>query len=869
MDEAKWKIVEDVFSRAIDLPVETRRSAVEEMCAGDESIVHDVLELLEEDARDHPLLDSNVDRAAEALLDLGQLPSLVRQQIGPYRLLKLLGEGGMGVVYLAERTDIGGHVAIKLLRDAWFSPMRRERFRVEQRTLAQLNHPSIARIYDANTLEDGTPWFVMEYADGLPLTEHWKRYEGTIREGLQLFRKVCAAVQYAHDHAIIHRDLKPSNILVTADGEVKLLDFGIAKRLNSEEAESKRTVTGLRLMTPAYAAPEQLAGDVVGVFTDVYALGTLLFELLTEALPARNEPSRQRPSQLIRRDKPQRLKELTKSEWADLDVLALKALEPDAELRYRSVDTLMRDLDALEAGRPLEAQPVQFTYLLGKFMRRNLRAIVATSTMALLLAATVVFYTVRLAHARDAALREAARRQRIEEFTESLFYGGDRSAGPAVDLRATELLDRGRQEAASLSADPEMQADMEQTLGNIYRQLGKLDLAEPLLVSAIDEQRKKAGSSSAKTAESLLALSLLRRDEGKLDDAESLARQGMGIDRRTLPPDDAETAQAMLDLGSILEVRGKYDEAKQMLEAANRVRFQGSEQTTEKAEILTELANVAFYQGHYDASEALNNRALAIDRQVLGEQNPAIAEIYNNLGAIEMNHGNYSASESDYRRALAITEAWYGTNHPETAANLTALAQPLTMEKRLPEAQDLLQKALSIQKLVNGPVSSTVATTLNQLGLLEFRREQYESAKAYFTQAMEIWEKVFGDQHQFIAIAYSNLGSVCMGEKNYACAEKNYREAVRRFDLASPDALNDAVGHLKLGTALLKEDRFADALPNTLAAYNYLTKHMNPSDSYLANARRDLAAIYDGLHDPQQAARYRSELSAQQVASAP
>jgi serine/threonine-protein kinase len=322
----------------------------------------------------------------------------------------------------------------------------------------------------------------------------------------------------------------------------------------------------------------------------------------------------------------------------------------------------------------------------------------------------------------------------------------------------------------------------------------------------------------------------------------------------------------MLTLGSILEVRGKYDEAKQVLEAANNLPFPNSQETTEKSDILTELANVEFYEGHYDRSEVLNNQALAIDRRMLGEQNPAIAQIYNNLGAIEMNHGNYPSSEAFYRRALAITEAWYGTNHPETAANLTALAQPLTMEKRLAEAQALLERALTIQKLVNGPVSSTVATTLNQLGLLEYRRDQFESAKTYFTQAMEIWEKVFGDQHQFIAIAYSNLGSVCLGEKNYACAEKNYREAVRRFDLASPDALNDAIGHQKLGRTLIKEGRFADAQPHALAAYNYLVKHMNPADTYLANARKDLASIYDGLRDSEKAAHYRSELTTQQAA---
>ena len=213
-----------------------------------------VIEMLEEDRRANPLLDSSLDETARAVLDFGPLPSLVQREIGPYRLLRFLGEGGMGLVYLAERTDIGGQVAIKLLCDAWLSPMRRQRFRIEQLTLAQLNHPGIARIYDSNTLEDGTPWFVMEYAGGLPLTDYWNQYGADLRGCLRLMRRVCEAVQYAHGHAIIHRDLKPSNILVSETGDVKLLDFGIAKQLTSEESDEHRTVTGLRMMTLAYAA---------------------------------------------------------------------------------------------------------------------------------------------------------------------------------------------------------------------------------------------------------------------------------------------------------------------------------------------------------------------------------------------------------------------------------------------------------------------------------------------------------------------------------------------------------------------------------------------------------------------------------------
>lgn len=432
MDESRWQQIQQIFEHAVALPRELQPAAVAELCPGDEALQRDVLQMLEEDARANPLLDAGIDQTARAVLEFGSLPSLVEKQIGPYRLLRLLGEGGMGVVYLAERTDIGGQVAIKLLRDAWFSPMRRERFRMEQQTLAQLNHPAIARIYDANTLEDGTPWFVMEYADGVPLNEYWAKHAGSVRDCIRLIRRVAEAVQYAHGHAIIHRDLKPSNILVSDSGEVKLLDFGIAKQLNAEDTHQNRTVTGLRMMTLAYAAPEQLAGDPVAVHTDVYALGVMLYELITGIAPrldrAMGAHEIERPSLVIRRLRPQLRSEFSRSEWADLDALALKALEPNPGRRYRTADAFLRDLDALLEGRPFEAQPPNLRYTAGKFMRRNRRALLGVAAALALIAATIAVYTVRLERARNAALREAARTRAIQQFTESLFDGGDSSA---------------------------------------------------------------------------------------------------------------------------------------------------------------------------------------------------------------------------------------------------------------------------------------------------------------------------------------------------------------------------------------------------------------------------------------------------------
>src|SRR5215469_8523686 len=282
MDSARWHRIQNIFHGAAELPDLERAAFVRATCGRDDELAAEVIAMLEQDSTGNGVLDRTLAQTARASL---ADPTPVAKEFGPYGIIRVLGEGGMGVVYLAERTDLQTQVAIKVLRDAWLSPARRERFASEQRTLAQLNHPFIARLYDAAVLPDGTPYFVMEYIDGLPVTEYCRANNSAIKERLQLFRSTCEAVQHAHSHAVIHRDLKPSNILVKDDGSVSLLDFGIAKQIESLELQVDQTMTGLRLMTPAYASPEQVCGDRIGISTDVYSLGVILYELLVGELP--------------------------------------------------------------------------------------------------------------------------------------------------------------------------------------------------------------------------------------------------------------------------------------------------------------------------------------------------------------------------------------------------------------------------------------------------------------------------------------------------------------------------------------------------------------------------------------------------------
>jgi serine/threonine-protein kinase len=684
---------------------------------------------------------------------------------------------------------------------------------------------------------------------------------------------------------VIHRDLKPSNILVKNDGTIRLLDFGIAKQIESLDLQVEQTMTGLRLMTPAYAAPEQVRGERVGIRTDVYSLGVILYELLTGELPfdlsnltpaeaasiiAEHEPAR--PSVAVRR-KPlsdTNASSLSKTAWADLDVLCLTAMHKDPQRRYASAEALIRDINHYLNGEPLEARPDTLQYRAAKFVRRNSSAVATAAFVFAIIIGMASFFTVRLAKARDAAMAEAARTQRIQEFMTNLFQGGDQAAGPSDSLRVVTIVDRGVQQAKSLNRDPKVQADLYQNLGKIYDKLGKFDQADTLLRSALEEHKTLFGPDSPEVAESLVALALLRADQGHLEEAEQLSRQALEMDRRHLREDHPAVAKALLAYGRVVGERGAYGSAIPALNEAVRIESAAGVAPTDYAAALSALAAAQYSAGHYDVSNTLYRRLLDIHRKLYGDRHPLVAEDIENLGSIQQDLGYYSEAEKLNRQALDIDKSYYGMDNPTTALDMTTLGRSLCYEKKYDESDAVLHQALAIQERVLGPKHSSVADTLNELGNVAEMRDQLDDAEKYYLRVVDIYRTIYGDHHYYVAVAISNIGAVNMDRKDYPRAEEIFRDVIRRFTEAlGPDNVNTGIARLRLGRTLLREGRAKDAQPETLAGYGILIKQTSQSTSFIHSARKDLAAEYEALKQPEEAARYRAELAQMAANSAP
>jgi serine/threonine protein kinase/tetratricopeptide (TPR) repeat protein len=876
VDSTRWSQVQEIFLKAVELSESKRSAFLRSACGDDAGLSREVGSMLAADSRKTSLLDRGLPDLAYEMVGNAK-DSISSQEFGPYRLIKVLGEGGMGVVWLAERADAGNRVAIKFLPHATLTPARRERFSNEIRTHARLEHPYIARLYDAGTLADGTPWFVMEYVDGEPIDVYCSNRCLPLAERLRLFLSVCEAVQFAHTRAILHRDLKPSNILVAQDGKPRLLDFGIAKHLELDDQIDQATTPSLRFLSWDYAAPEWARDGVQGLYTDVYSLGVILYQLLTGRLPfdrskiphgqfaayiAANDP--ERPSVVAAREAAgsplQPAFKLSSSSWSDLDLLCLKAMHRDPRERYASVESLIRDIDHYLNDEPLEAQPVMLLYRTGKFIRRNRQAVIATSAMLLLTVSLVAFFIWRLASERNIALAQAARVQHIQNFMTDLLQGGDLDAGPAVDLSVQTMIDRGARQADALGSEPEVQADLYETLGVMSHRMGRLDQADSLLGKALNRKQSLTSVQPDSLARTQIALSLLRADEGRAKEGEQQVRRSLDAIRSNRSPNRALLGRAELALGTVMIQAGEQRQAIAVLDQAIQdITPADGARSPQLSQALATEADANMYLGNYDAADTLNRRALEIDRAVYGENHPHVAEDLGNLAQTQETRDNYAQAEPLERQALAIMMRWYGPSHPETARKMTTLASTLVRENKAAEATDLLGQALTIQERTYGPDNPKVAYVLNSIGYVAQQQKRFDEAEQDYIRVSEIYRQAYGDADYRVAVAQGNLAGVYQAEKQYGKAVRVLEVDIQRFARAlGPKDIQTGMAQVRLGRNLLLDKRYAEAAVRSLDGYNILVNQMSPDSAWVAGARHDLAIAYAKLGNRQKATQYAS-----------
>ncbi|HEY2739227.1 MAG TPA: serine/threonine-protein kinase, partial [Thermoanaerobaculia bacterium] len=775
MTPERWRQIREVFDAACALPAAERGAFLAGLCGGDDELRREVESLLAAAEADPEFLEQPV---ALSGLGLPEEPG-PRERIGPYRVVGELGHGGMGTVYAGvhEQGGFTRRVALKVIRRGMDSDLILHRFLTERQILASLEHPLIARLYDAGTTEDGLPYFVMEQIDGRSLVADCDARCLPVAARIELFRQVCAAVQYAHQRLIVHRDLKPSNILVTADGVPKLLDFGLATvldpldPLDPESAAAALTVAGARLMTPEYASPEQVRGDRVTTATDVYSLGAVLYELLTGRPPRRSgEPERpsatvlttSETSEEVSRMRGTTAHRLQRRLAGDLDNIILKALRQEPERRYGSAEQLSEDLHRHLAGLPVSARPDTLWYRTRKLAERHRAGLAAAAAVILAVALLTIFYTVRLARERDHARREAETARQVSVFLASLFELSDPERAKGAKLTARDLLDRGaRSIDRDLAGQPEVAAAMLDLIGNLYRDLNLYPQARPLLERSLALRTRTLGAESAETAESRRDLGTLLHNMGDDKTARALLEQALRTQERVLGPSHPEVAKTATILANVLKATGDYSRARALFERAVAIQQAApGGLTVDATKTLSNYGLLLQRLGDPRGAKALFERALALQEKLLGPQSPTVASTLNNLASVERQLGDVDDLNDAIRleeRALGICETSYGREHRIYAAILGELGSLMNARGDRARALDFDRRAVEAFEKALGPDHPDTANAVRNLAILYAQGGDHAAALDLFLRVLAIREQARGPQDPFVAQSLEDI----------------------------------------------------------------------------------------------------------------
>jgi serine/threonine protein kinase/tetratricopeptide (TPR) repeat protein len=875
--------VTTIVAHARALSTRDRGEYVRRACGADETLLSHVLQALGDALGEKAAQEQGFwDEVAAGELSGGPFhESLEGQRLGHYRLVRKLGSGGMGDVYLAERADdeYQQHVAIKIVRRGQFSPQIQSRLRMERQILATLQHPNIARLLDGGRAPDGTPYLVMEYIDGEPIDTYCDRRRLTIEARLQLVKTICGAVQYAHQNLIVHRDLKPNNILITPEGVPKLLDFGIAKLLDTRHSAHTLAVTHYeyRVMTPAHASPEQVRGDVITTASDIYVLGVLMYELLSGRRPFHLvgtsltemeriicEQDAPPPSGMVARlieESPELISEiaarrsmtparLQKRLRGDLDNIIGMAMRKDPERRYASAEQLAADLEHHLNGEPVLATSDTWLYRTRKFIKRHGWAVAAGAAAVVTLAAfSAVTYVQaqRIAKQRDVATAERTRAEQISSFLVDLFELADPSRSRGSQVTAREILDIGaRRIRLGLTDQPETRATLLGTIGRVYGSMGLYESSVELLEEALQSRIRLYGERHPEVALARVDLGNALCERGLLDVCADQLNTALTMQTELLGADSLAVAPTLLAHGHLAQLRGEIDLAERYFnDSLELYRRHQQERTSQAASAINDLAHLYAYRNDHERAATLYRAALDIDRNALGNDHPLVGIHVLNLAFTLQSQGKLAEAAPLYTESLQILSKVLGEAHPMTLDASSNYGRFLHRRGDFAEAEKVLARVVELDRKARGEDHPYVGHDLVSLGMLRVDAGDPAQAQRDFTAALAIYAASLPADHPFAASALSGLGRAQLEQGHAREAEQTLRRAA---DIAGKSSLPAdspqlAAINSSLGRALLAQRRFEDAAPLLRSSYPILAKAQGEDAVITQRTKQALARL--------------------------